>query len=198
VLAGRLRSTSPGDDPYSPLTVHSHARHARACCAWASVPAVDADASAPISSINEERLRVGRALVEVQSTDWPSALAYYTDDIEYHDPIVDVFGIGAMTQFLARMFASSPDLVTTIEDETCVNGIYTAAWTMAGQFSGVPYTAKGMSILKFRPKEARAYYQRDYYTGGDIMLNIPGLAEPTQAFRAYYRCAVDPAYPCPF
>jgi hypothetical protein len=29
------------------------------------------------------------------------------------------------------------------------------------------------------------------------MINIPGLAEPTQAFRTYYRCAVDPTFDCP-
>jgi len=55
-----------------------------------------------------------------------------------------------------------------------------------------------MSIIKFRPKETQAYYQRDYYTEGDIMKNIPGLAEPTEAFRIYYKCAVDPTYICPF
>jgi hypothetical protein len=69
---------------------------------------------------------------------------------------------------------------------------------MAGAFDGVPYSAKGMSIVKFRPKETQAYYQRDYYTEGDIMINIPGLAEPTMAFRTYYRCAVDPTFTCPF
>ena len=68
---------------------------------------------------------------------------------------------------------------------------------MVGVFNGVPYSAKGMSIIKFRPKETQAYYQRDYYTEGDIMINIPGLAEPTAAFRQYYRCAVDPTFVCP-
>jgi len=149
------------------------------------------------SRINQERLAIGRALIEVQSTNWPSVLPYYTTDIEYHDPIVTVYGLELMSQFLARLFTSSPELVTTIEDETCINGIYTATWTMVGAFDGVPYNAKGMSIIKFRPKETQAYYQRDYYTEGDIMINIPGLAEPTEAFRIYYQCAVDPTFPCP-
>lgn len=69
---------------------------------------------------------------------------------------------------------------------------------MVGQFNGVPFDAPGMSIIKFRPKEAQAYYQRDYCTEGEIMINIPGLAEPTEAFRIYYRCAVDPTFICPF
>ena len=141
---------------------------------------------------------IGRQLIEVQSTNWPFVLDYYTEDIEYHDPIVDIDGIGEMTLFLAQLFASSPDLVTTIEDETIIEGIYTATWTMVGQFNGVPYDAKGMSIIKFHPKGTQAYYQRDYYTESDIMINIPGLAEPAQAFRDYYRCAVDPTFSCPF
>ena len=72
-----------------------------------------------------------------------------------------------------------------------------STWTMAGQFNGVPFTAPGMSIVKFRPGTTQAYYSRDYYTEGDIMINIPGLDVPTQAFRTYYKCAVDPMFECP-
>ena len=150
------------------------------------------------SRINRERKAIGHALVEVQSTNWPSLLQYYTDDIEYHDPIVTIQGKDMMSEFLARLFASSPELVTTVKDETCINGIYTSTWMMAGSFDGVPYSAEGMSIIKFRPRSLKAYYARDYYTEGDIMINIPGLAEPTEAFRTYYRCAVDPSFPCPY
>jgi hypothetical protein len=76
--------------------------------------------------------------------------------------------------------------------------MYTATWTMYGAFNGVPYEAKGMSILKFRTRETQVYYQKDYYTEGDIMINIPGLDDPTLAFRTYYRCFVDPTFDCPF
>lgn len=48
----------------------------------------------------QERLAVGRALLEVQSANLPSILPYYTDDIEYHDPIVDIYGFGPMVHFL--------------------------------------------------------------------------------------------------
>jgi len=157
-----------------------------------------ANAKSDSSKLSKVQKEIGRQLIEVQSGNWPLVLDYYTNDIEYHDPIVDIDGIGEMTQFLGQLFANSPDLVTTIEDETIINGIYTSTWTMVGQFNGVPFDAKGMSIIKFRPKETQAYYQRDYYTEGDIMKNIPGLAEPTEAFRIYYKCAVDPTYICPF
>jgi hypothetical protein len=150
------------------------------------------------SHINQVRKAIGRELVEVQASNWAKVLSYYTDDIEYHDPIVTIDGIDAMTEFLGRLFFSSPDLVTTIEDETCINGIYTATWEMVGYFDSVPYTAKGMSIIKFRPRETRAYYQRDYYTEGDIMINIPGLDDATEGFRTFYRCSVDPTFDCPF
>ncbi|MGD9972050.1 MAG: nuclear transport factor 2 family protein [Desulfatirhabdiaceae bacterium] len=156
------------------------------------------NAESDSSRINQQRKAIGRALIEVQSAEWPSIMQYYTNDIEYQDPIVTIKGIEMMSQYLDNLFGSSPDLVTTIEDETCINGIYTATWKMVGYFDGVPYDAKGMSIMKFRPKETQVYYQKDYYTEGDIMINIPGLAEATEAFRTYYRCSVDPTFTCPF
>jgi hypothetical protein len=151
-----------------------------------------------MSRINRERKSIGRELVEIQAANWPSLLQFYADDIEYYDPIVSIQGIDMMAQFFARLFASGPDLITTVEDEICIDGIYAATWTMAGSFNSLPYSAKGMSIVKFRPGETQAYYARDYYTEGDIMINIPLLDEPTLAFRTYYRCAVDPTFECPF
>lgn len=162
------------------------------------LPALAGAAGPGLGRLYRERLEVGRALIEVQSTDWPSVLPYYTEDIEYHDPIVDIYGVDTMAEFLGRLFASSPDLVTTIEDETLLNGVYSASWTMVGQFSGVPYSAKGISIIKFRGRTARVYYQRDYYSENDIMINIPGLNEAAIGFRTFYRCAVDPTFDCPF
>jgi len=154
-------------------------------------------AESDMSRLNRERREVGRALLEMQSDNWPSLLEYYTNDIEYHDPIVSVAGIDMMSQFLGRLFVSTPDLVTTVEDEICVNGIYAATWTMDGLFNGVPYTAKGISIMKFIRKSTKVYYQRDYYSEGDIMNTIPGLDQAIIGFRTYYRCAVDPDFDCP-
>jgi len=156
-----------------------------------------ASAESDMSRLNRERKAIGRALIEVQSDNWPSVLQYYTYDVEYQDPIVTIQGIDVMTEFLARLFISTPDLVTIIEDEICINDKYMATWTMIGAFNEVPYSAKGMSVMKFRPDEKQVYYQKDYYTESDIMINIPGLAEPAEAFRVYYRCAVDPTFDCP-
>jgi hypothetical protein len=150
------------------------------------------------SRLNRQRKKVGRAIVEINSANWPSLLPYYADDIIYQDPIVTIEGVDMMAQFLGRLFATSPDLITTVEDEICINGIYMATWTMDGLFGGVPITAKGMSVVKFRPNETQAYYARDYYTEGDIMINIPELAPAVEGFRAFYRCAVDPTFPCPY
>jgi hypothetical protein len=122
---------------------------------------------------------------------------YYAENYEYHDPIVDIFGFETLVPFFARLFASSPDLITTVEDETIQNGIYMATWTMTGQFDGVPYSAPGMSIVKFVEGGLQTDYSRDYYTEGDIMANIPGLDEAVAGFRIFYRCAVDPTYDCP-
>jgi len=67
--------------------------------------------------------------------------------------------------------------------------MYTATWTMRGVFiagpsnplnSGVPYEAKGMSIIRFRDKSSDVYYQRDDYPEGDIMTAIPGLNQAAE------------------
>jgi hypothetical protein len=167
-----------------------------ACALLVLLGSSDAEASS-LGRLHRERLEVGRALIEAQSSNWQSILPYYTADIEYHDPVVDIYGIDMMTEFLGRLFTSSGDLVTTIEDETLLNGVYSASWTMVGQFNGVPYSAKGISIIKFRGLSKRVYYQRDYYSENDIMINIPGLDQAAIGFRTYYRCAVDPTFECP-
>ena len=156
-----------------------------------------ASAESNSSRLNKERLEVGRALLEVTYETLPSILPYYSDDIEYHDPIVDIYGIGDMTTFLFQLFGSTPDLITLVEDEITIGGVYTASWTMSGTFAAVPYEAKGMSIIKFRDKSTSVYYQRDYYTEGDIMVSIPGLDQAIGGFRYFYRCAVDPNFACP-
>ena len=170
-------------------------------CTFMLIAVVD-DAEAgrwdQLRQLRQDRLEIGRGMLEVQNVDWTTLLRYYADDIEYHDSIVDVYGFDMLTQFLGRLYGSSPDLVTTIEDETLVGDVYSATWTMVGTFNGLaPYEAKGMSIIKFRDKSTRVYYQRDYYTEGDIMVNIPGLDAAINGFRYFYRCAVDPNFPCP-
>ncbi|MBK7771140.1 MAG: nuclear transport factor 2 family protein [bacterium] len=167
-----------------------------ACALTLLLASSDAEASS-LGRLHRERLEVGRALIEAQSSNWQAILPYYTADIEYHDPVVDIYGIDMMTEFLGRLFTSSGDLITTIEDETLLNGVYSASWTMVGQFNGVPYSAKGISIIKFRGLSKRVYYQRDYYSENDIMINIPGLDQAAIGFRTYYRCAVDPTFDCP-
>jgi hypothetical protein len=157
-----------------------------------------APAHAGRPQLYQQRLEVGRALLEVQSANVAEVLPYYTEDIEYHDPIVDIYGIEQMTVFLYQLLGSSPDLVTIIKDETLVGDIYSATWIMSGQFLGVRYEAEGISIFKFRHQSAMVYYQRDYYSEGDIMATIPGLDLAIGGFRTVYRCAVDPTFDCPF
>jgi len=142
-------------------------------------------------------MEIGRGMLEVQNVDWTTLLRYYADDIEYHDSIVDVYGIDMLTQFLGRLYGSSPDLVTTIEDDVLTDDVYTATWTMVGSFNGVPYEAKGISIIKFRHGSREVYYWRDYYSECDVMATIPELDQAVEGFRVSYRCAVDPAFDCP-
>ena len=150
------------------------------------------------AQLYQERIKVGRALLEVQAPNVDEVLPYYSDSIEYHDPIVNIYGIQDMTAFFNNLIlVASPNLVTIIEDETLFGDIYSATWVMSGDFLGLPYQAKGISIFKFEPNSSQVYYQRDYYSEGDIMATIPGLDQAIWAFRTYYRCAVDPTFDCP-
>ena len=159
----------------------------------------DDDSNNSSSDLQQERLEIGRALLEVQAPNVDEILPYYADNIEYHDPIVNISGIQDMTAFLNQLIVvASPTLVTIVEEETIVGDIYSATWTMSGDFLELPYEAKGISIFKFLPNSKQVYYQRDYYSEGDIMATLPGLDQAIFFFRAYYRCAVDPTYDCPF
>jgi hypothetical protein len=164
--------------------------------AWLLVLPVAVTAGQP--QLYQERLEVGRALLEAQLSNVGDVLPYYTDDIEYHDPIVDIYGIQDMTAFLYLLLGSSPDLITTIEDDILKGDNYSATWVMSGRFLGIPYEAKGISIFKFKHRSTQVYYQRDYYSEGDIMATIPGLDQAIFNFRTYYKCAVVPGFECPF
>ena len=97
-----------------------------------------------------------------------------------------------------RLFTGSSDLYTTVEHETLIDGIYMATWTMSGSFNGAPFTAPGMSIVKFVDGTVESDYSRDYYTEGDVMLGVPELVPAVTGLRTYTRCAVDPPCVCPF
>ena len=149
--------------------------------------------------IHQTRLKIGRALLEVQAPNVDDILNYYSEDIEYHDPIVDIYNKEDMTSFLYKLIiGASPNLVTIVEDETLIDDIYAATWIMSGTFLGSAYQAKGISIFKFITNSCKVYYQRDYYSEGDIMATIPGLDQAIMGFRTYYKCAVDPTFNCPF
>jgi len=148
--------------------------------------------------LHRAQLAVGRQLVEINAENWTAVLPFLANKYEYHDPIVDIYGPDTMAEFLGRLFAGSSDLYTTVEDETLVDGVYMATWTMAGMFDGAPFSAPGMSIVKFVDGTLQSYYSRDYYTEGDIMTGVPELKEAVLGFRVYYRCAVDPTFDCPF
>lgn len=54
-------------------------------------------ANAGRPQLYQQQLEVGRALLEVHFANVDEVLPYYADDIEYHDPIVDIYGIQDMT-----------------------------------------------------------------------------------------------------
>jgi hypothetical protein len=149
------------------------------------------------NKISNDQLEVGRQLVEINAENWTNVLPFLESNYQYHDPIVNIFGPDTMAVFLGRIFAGSSDLYTIVEDETMTDDIYMATWTMSGEFNGAPFSAPGMSIVKFVEGTTQTYYSHDYYTEGDVMLGVPELSEAVVGFRHYYRSAVDPTYVSP-
>ena len=153
-------------------------------CTFMLIAVVD-DAEAgrwdQLRQLRQDRLEIGRGMLEVQNVDWTTLLPYYADDIEYHDSIVDVYGFDMLTQFLGRLYGSSPDLVTTIEDETLVG----ACTRRRGRWSAASTTCltkPGYFDHQVSWLEQEVYYWRDYYTEGDIMTNIPGFDQAILGF----------------
>jgi hypothetical protein len=110
--------------------------------------------------INNDQLTIGRQLVEIHADNWTNVIPFLEDSYEYHDPIVDIFGPDTMATFLGQLFAGSSELFTIVEDETLADDIYMATWTMSGSFNGAPFSAPGMSIVKFIEGTTQTYYSR--------------------------------------
>mmetsp|Transcript_3372 Transcript_3372/g.6460 ORF Transcript_3372/g.6460 Transcript_3372/m.6460 type:complete len:172 (-) Transcript_3372:142-657(-) len=149
----------------------------------------------------QERLSVGKKLLEMNASTLSTAAQYYAPNIEYRDPIVVINGITDMTEFLLRFLGSDSTFATVVENEIVSGDTYTATWVMEGTFGEFSYEGvAGMSIIKFNPGSTEAYYQRDYYTEGDLMVGIPPLSPAINGFRTIYLCTVDPNAPpetCP-
>lgn len=98
-----------------------------------------------------------------------------------------------MENFLKHMFKNTPDYRLAIEDETFVNGIYSATWTMQGTWQGdkIKYKVPGMSIIKFREGESLIYYQRDYFSEGEIWSKIPYIGAFIRGLRGKYKRDLD-------
>jgi len=109
-------------------------------------------ANAGRPQLYQQRLEVGRALLEVHFANVDEVLPHYADDIEYHDPIVDIYGIQDMTGFLYQLLGAG-DLLTVIEDETLVDGTlqsyYSRDYYTEGDImTGVPELEE--AVLGFR------------------------------------------------
>ena len=51
-----------------------------------------------------DKMEIARAVLNVKAADLPEVLEYFTNDVEYHDAIIDFNGIENMTIFLNNLF----------------------------------------------------------------------------------------------
>lgn len=142
------------------------------------------------------RLETARALVTVNVGNYPSVMNYWAEDVVYKEPVLTNHGRQEMLEYLEAVYGGSVfgfpmDKAVTIKDElykTHHDGsmTYMATVQWSGTFGTAFFFQKGMSIVKFRPGEGCAYYQRDYFTEGDTWWNIPIWQQDIRTSRETY------------
>lgn len=142
------------------------------------------------------RLETARALVSVNADTYDSVINFWTEDVTYKEPVLTNHGREEMLEYLEAVYGGSPygfplDKAVTIKDElykTHEDGsmTYMATIQWSGTFGTAFFFQKGMSIVKFRPGEGCASYQRDYFTEGDTWWNIPIWQQDIRTARETY------------
>ncbi len=148
------------------------------------------------------RLETARAILKVGSDDYKTVINGWAevgagadgvgfDGAVYQETVLSNFTRQEMYDYLDVIFGWSEDMELDIIDElweTHPDGsmTYMATNVWHGMAASGPYTQPGMSIVKFRPGEGCACYQRDYFTEGDTWWGIPVLGQFVKGFRDQY------------
>lgn len=138
------------------------------------------------------RLETARAILKVNAIDFYYVINYWAEDAVYKETVLTNHSRQEMWEYLSVVFYLSPDMELVIEDEvyeTHADGsmTYMATNKWFGNWEGVgPYVQPGMSIVKFRPGEGCASFQRDYFTEGDTWWGVPQLQPMIRELRQGY------------
>ena len=142
------------------------------------------------------RVETARALVTVDASNFRTLIDYWAQDVVHREPVLTNTGRAEVAEYFAAMFSGSPygfplDRKVVVRDEvykSLEDGSMTYMATV--QWSGTAgndfFLQSGMSIVKFRPGEGCASYQRDYFTEGDSWWNIPAFKPGVEGLRNMY------------
>lgn len=144
---------------------------------------------APLS-LDTQRIEHARNALTVSPDTIATVPTIYTEDMVYKEPLLTVNGIDEMVSFLEKLLELTPDYVLAIDTEVYDGETYSATWVMKGSFAGFSYEAPGMSIVKFHPGGNKIYFQRDYYSEGDVWANVPNYGDTVKELRDIFEDAV--------
>lgn len=149
-----------------------------------------------------DRVERAREILKVNAGNYTQVIDYWSIDTVYKEAVVTNDSRQEMLDYLDLIFAWSSDMVLEIQDEIWAydaNGdfVYTAVNQWYGTWDGyTEYVQDGMSIVKFRPEEGCAYYQRDYFTEGDTWIGIPEVTDLIIMMRETYLGIVQKTDEC--
>jgi len=142
------------------------------------------------------RVETARALVTVDASNFRTLVDYWAEDVVHREPVLTNTGRGEVAEYFAAMFSGSSygfpsDRQVSISDELFMSQrgggmTYMATVQWSGTFGNEFFLQNGMSIVKFRPGEGCASFQRDYYTEGDTWWNIPAFKPQVEGLRNMY------------
>lgn len=153
------------------------------------------------SQLDEERISNARRLMTVNKDNWKEVVHLWTDDATYREPSFTLHGEEELATFLRKLFLFvKGDYQFEIEEEVYQEDTYMCYWRMYGSFEKAfiwnfitiseTFDAKGLSIMKFRPNEARCYFHHDIYTEGDLWKNVIFIGNVVEYLRKDFRQSV--------
>lgn len=142
------------------------------------------------------RVETARALVSAEASNYSSLTNYWAEDVVHREPVLTNTGRAEVAEYFEAMFSGSSygfpaDRRVVITNELFTSQpdggmTYMATVQWSGTFGNEFFLQNGMSIVKFRPGEGCAAYQRDYYSEGDTWWNIPAFKPQVDLMRNMY------------
>ncbi len=149
------------------------------------------------------RVETAREILKVGADDYLTVINYWAvdgsgedgvgyDGAVYKEAVLTNFSRQEMFDYLDVIFGISPDMEMHIIEEVWITHpddsmtyMATDQWYGTWEGSGA-YVQPGSAVVKFRPGEGCASYQRDYFTEADTWWGVAPLQPMIAQFREQY------------